>query len=148
MKDRLIELLEKAEKKAGEYIKENDHMDYIPTLKELLGVYADCLLSDGVIVPPCKVGDIAYSYTHSWRKEDGIWRKEDGISPYQITNITITQNKKGEWTKKYRAMEVKNGKTIDNQLNFAFDEIGKTVFLTREEAEQALKGEDTDNARG
>lgn len=141
MKDRLIELLEKAEKKAGEYIKENDHMDYIPTLKELLGVYADCLLSEGVIVPPCKVGDIVYSYTHSWRKEDGI-------SPYQITNITITQNKKGEWTKKYRAMKVKNGKTIDNQLNFAFDEIGKTVFLTREEAERALKGADTDGARG
>jgi hypothetical protein len=59
--------------------------------------------------------------------------------PYQITNITINQNKKGVWTKKYRAMAVENGKTIDWQLNFEFDAIGKTVFLTREEAEKALE---------
>lgn len=37
---------------------------------------------------PCKIGDVVYSLYH-W------WRKEDGIVPYQITNLTITQNKKG-----------------------------------------------------
>ena len=96
---------------------------------------ADYLLANGVIVPPCKVGDTVYSYFHRWREDDGIF-------PYQITNITITQNKKGEWTKKYRAMQLIEGKTIDWQLNFSFDDLGKTVFLTREDAEQALKGGD------
>lgn len=95
-------------------------------------VIADKLIAEGAIILPCKVGDIVYSYLHSWKHEDGI-------AAYQITNITITQNKKGEWTKKYRAMEVKDGKTIDWQLNFAFDEIGKEVFLTRDEAEKALE---------
>lgn len=51
----------------------------------------------------------------------------------------ISQNKKGEWTKKYRAMLLRNGKTIDCQLNFKFDDIGKTVFLTKEEAEKELE---------
>lgn len=90
------------------------------------------LLSNGAIVPPCKVGEKVYSYLRSYCEEDGI-------APYQITNITITQNKKGEWTKKYRAMWVVDGKTKDWQLNFSFDDIGKTVFLTREEAERALE---------
>jgi hypothetical protein len=94
----------------------------------------DALLANGVIVPPCKVGDIVYAPHWHW----GTYIKDE-IIPYQITNITITQNKKGEWTKKYRAMEVQNGKTIDWQLNFEFDAIGKTVFLTREQAEKALE---------
>ena len=85
-------------------------------------------IEQGKIVElPCAVGDIVYASHRHW----GTYIKGD-IMPYQITNITITQNKKGEWTKKYRAMEVQNGKTIDWQLNFAFDEIGKTVFLTPE----------------
>ena len=83
---------------------------------------------------PCAVGDIVYAPHWHW----GTDIKGD-IMPYQITNITITQNKKGIWTKKYRAMEIQNGRTIDWQLNFEFDEIGKTVFLTREEAERALE---------
>jgi hypothetical protein len=117
MRDRLIELIKKGN---GGY-----HFNSL----ELI---ADHLLAEGVIVPPCKVGDVVYAPHWHW----GTYIKGD-IMPYQITNITITQNKKGEWTKKYRAMEIKNGKTIDWQLNFEFDELGKTLFLTREEAEKA-----------
>lgn len=92
-------------------------------------------ICEGKIVElPCAVGNIVYAPHWHW----GTYIKGE-IMPYQITNITITQNKKGEWTKKYRAMEVQNGKTIDWQLNFEFDAIGKTVFLTREEAEKALE---------
>ena len=82
---------------------------------------------------PCAVGDIVYAPHWCWTTIDRT------IVPYQITYITITKNKKGEWIKKYRAMEVKNGKTIDWQLNFAFDEIGKTVFLAPKEANNKLK---------
>ena len=82
---------------------------------------------------PCKVGEIVYAPLMKW-----LWT-DDIIVQYQITNITITQNKKGEWVKKYRAMQFENGKTIDWQLNFAFDDIGKTVLLTKEQAEAKLK---------
>ena len=98
----------------------------------LEGKLADHLLSNGVIVLPCNAGDIVYA-------EGWWWRDGKDIVAYQITNITITQNKKGEWTKKYRAMRFENEKTVDKQLNFSFEEIGKTVVLTKEEAEKALK---------
>ena len=93
---------------------------------------AENLIANGIICPPCKVGDKVYSSEYDWQKA------KDVIVPYQITNITITQNKKGVWIKKYRAMRILNGKTIDRQLNFAFNEIDKTVFLTSEEAEKSL----------
>lgn len=83
---------------------------------------------------PYKIGSVVYS-------SYGRWRKESGIVPYQITNLTITQNKKGKWAKKYRAMWLLDGKTRDRSVNFDFDEIGQTVFLTREDAEAALRKE-------
>ena len=101
--------------------------------EHMSGLIADHLIENGAILPPCKIGDVVYIRNKSWHIE------QDGISSYQITNMTITQNKKGVWTKKYRAMYLLNGKTIDSQINFSFDDIGKTVFLTREEAEQKLK---------
>ena len=129
-REKLIELLLKCDKN-------NEVLDCFnerPKKIQCAEIIADYLLASGMIVPPCKVGDAVYSYFHRWIEEDGIF-------PYQITNITITQNKKGEWTKKYRAMRLIEGKTIDWQLNFSFDDLGKTVFLTREDAEKALKGE-------
>ena len=79
---------------------------------------------------PCKVGDVVYC--------EEKCNVHKGIQAFQITNILISQNKKGKWTKKYRAMLLLNGKTIDWQLNFDFEELGKTVFLTKAEAEKAL----------
>ncbi len=128
MRDRLIELSKKAH---SEWLKKE--YDY-ETDKSLGEYVADYLIANGVIAPPCKVGDIVYALHWHW----GTYLKGD-IMPYQITNIIITQNKKGIWTKKYRAMEIQNGKTIDWQLNFEFDELGDTVFLTRVEAERTLE---------
>lgn len=93
---------------------------------------ADYLLANGVIAPPCKAGDTVYVIP-PW------WSREDSVSAYQITNLLISNNKKGVWTKKYRAMWLVNGKIVEAQINFGFDEIGKTVFFTREEAEAALE---------
>lgn len=84
-----------------------------------------------VVELPCKVGDIVWTLKRAWRKEDGV-------APFQITNLTITQNKKGVWTKKYRAMMLVDGKTRDWSHDFAFDEIGKDTFFTKEDAEKAL----------
>lgn len=81
---------------------------------------------------PCNVGDVVWAYLRAWKKEDGI-------VPYQITNLTITQSKRGAWTKKYRAMWLVDGKTRDRSIDFAFDEIGERVFLTEEEAKEKLE---------
>lgn len=81
---------------------------------------------------PCKVGDILFGNERSWTTDTKV-------VPFQITNFTITQNKKGKWTKKYCAMQIIDGKTSPNRRCFAFEDIGKTIFLTKAEAEQKLK---------
>ena len=75
---------------------------------------ADYLLANGVIVPPCKVGDTVY--------------ETDGVRIYESTIDEVT----------YYTNNV-----IYYTSGVAFDEtaIGHSVFLTREEAERALKGE-------
>ena len=99
---------------------------------EKLKAYEDLEEQGKLLCLPCKIGDIVFH-----KNEYSTWRT--GIESYQITNIMISQNKKGKWTKKYRAMMLLNGKIIDVQLNFSFNDLGKTVFFTQEEAEAALE---------
>ena len=77
-----------------------------------LGQIADYLIEHGVIVLPCKVGDTIYQI--------------DGVRIYASTiyEITYTENK-----------------VIFVTGNVVFDEraINNSIFLTREEAEKALK---------
>ncbi len=96
-------------------------------LIELLGDYlyseqiADHLLAYGVIVPPCKIGDKIYMLvtkrTHSYDFSNGkMVRKNNQHTFIKQTYLT--------------------------ESNFfrVLRDFGKTVFLTREEAERALKG--------
>ena len=109
MRDRLIELLEKAAKE----------MD-CPQMDEV----ADYLLANSVIVPPCKVGDRLYycidlgNIVHGRVLEIIVLRVEiqDKIRFFAKT------------VKHYRY----------NYTWFDSTDIGKTVFLTKEEAEKAL----------
>lgn len=95
--------------------------------RTLEDVIADHLLAEGVIVPPCKVGDTVYvvdDLTHGIA--EGFIAKLE-YNYYTIPREWITVNAKdslfGWYEKKHR---------IDRVL-------AKTVFLTREEAEKALK---------
>ena len=75
---------------------------------------ANHLLTNGVIVPPCKVGDKLYT-------EDSLI---DEYCYWEIVRIEIYEDESG---------------FVDDSGNwYSFDDIGKTVFLTREEAEKAL----------
>lgn len=136
-RERLVELIKNAEndKNLGWY----DLYDLCDKKGGCAEYFADYLMSNNVVVLPCRVGDTVYSLLY-W------WDKDSGIVPYQITNLTMTQNKKGEWNKKYRDMQLKNGKTIDWQLNFDFNMLGKTVFLSRKEAEAKLNKRSNENA--
>ena len=106
--------------------------DFEEKICDKLAEYED-LEEQGLLLKlPCKVGDVVYH-------ENKYATIHTGIQSYQITNIMISQNKKGEWTKKYRAMFLLNGKIVDSQLNFSFDEIGKIVFFTEQEAQAELE---------
>lgn len=139
MRDRLIELIKQAKKqtkKANCDIERNM-------------IFADYLLANGVIVLPCKVGDIVWKIEDVWHLDDkATWKYhyEKEALEFMVRSISISCNSKGIWTKKFRICQVKNGKTIDHQRNIKFDDFGKTVFLTIEEAERALRA--TDNNAG
>lgn len=100
-RDRLIELI-------------NDCRSMDGYGMDLVEKQADHLLANGVIVPPCKVGDIIWTYDFMWR----------------LIPCTVD--------KPYRCVcGEKGGCTFE--MCFADDDFGKTVFLTKEEAEKALK---------
>lgn len=84
---------------------------------------ADRLLANGVIVPPCKVGDI-------------IWVKdyERNCEMQKAEIIAILKNRYGMYIRyEYPAFR---GRVYARNVEY----IGKDVFLTKEEAERALKG--------
>ena len=89
---------------------------------------ADHLLANGVIVPPCKVGDDVY-----------IIEDEEVTSQFVLE---ITQHRNGMWYFAYVPYD-KHQKVRWFYLKekASSSDIGKTVFLTREEAEAKLRSE-------
>ena len=83
---------------------------------------------ENAIVPPCKVGDTV------WYIEGGYYRKNNlKAKPITVTEISQKEVKgKLQWA------------IIANGTRYKFTSIGKTVFLTREEAEKALKERETE----
>lgn len=87
-------------------------------------VVADYLLDSGVIVPPCKVGDTVWFELYGQTESAVIYH-----CTYELSHRGCLLS--GAYAKDTRGLE----------LSFNANSIGKTVFLTREEAEQAMKGE-------
>ena len=82
-----------------------------------------------LVVLPCKVGDTVYQVdymTHSEALKSGIPQSKD---PYQ-------NRKYGRKRAEYLPLIVREKKMVKS----LFRDFGKTVFLTRQEAEAALKG--------
>lgn len=83
--------------------------------KSAIEKIADQLLESGAIVPTVKVGQTVYHLGYSFKVEE----------------IEILQNE----------IFYRCGNTgTDDYMAFCESDIGKTVFLTKEEAEKALKG--------
>lgn len=83
---------------------------------------ADLLLEHGVIVLPCKVGDRLYEVTG---------RKT--VSVYKVRTIRV------ELFSLFIEWDIVEGFAWQSLSDINAGEIGKTVFLTREEVERALK---------
>ena len=83
---------------------------------------ADYLLANGVIVPPCKPGDYIYGICE--RRKSGVWQKV--VVERVVHGIEIGIN---------GLLTARCGISVSVSLS----DLGRTVFFTREEAEQALK---------
>lgn len=83
---------------------------YIPTDKFIENL-ADYLLENGAILPPCKIGDNVYSIFQGRILREVVHSFK--IYPNEFYIYTIINN-------------------------WHLDDVGKTVFLTKEEAEKAL----------
>lgn len=123
MRDRLIELLKQIDFDYGEecVLASEDGYKCTPDLAEF---FADKLLANGVIVPPCKVGDTVYVVS---RYYTGTWE----IFECKVDELTIYE--KNIFIKLI---------SVKGNFNFGYGaySIGKSVFFTREQAEQALAG--------
>ena len=99
--------------------------------------YADLLLREGVIVPPCKVGDTVYAL------DDIVWDSECcDCEHYLIGGFgDPSECARTRHGRKHPAcIEIKK-RTVaykDILRYMCFDDFGETVFLTKEEAEKAL----------
>ena len=112
-KERLVELLENAPGHSNVRYK---------SYKEMMEDLADYLLQNGVIVPPCKVGDTVYSSIYCIVGMDGKkFAFADEVTGFSYDDAGLLVN--------VRALG-----------GFGYSEVGRTMFFTREEAEQALNG--------
>ena len=90
---------------------------------------ADHLLSGGVIVPPVFVGQTVYHFCEDL----------GGVFPYFVENLNVgfMDKERNYWTYEANCHGEETDELLD-EIDFDLDDIGKTVFLTREEAEKAL----------
>ena len=131
MRDRLIELISKASieqvvrTSGGEVVRSFR----IPVVDmNMVPILADHILEDGWIKPSVKLNQILYE-PHIYRnaadecRVSAITQKSDGTFKIRLTNLY------------YGAV-----------FEVTEEDFGKTIFLTKEEAEQVLKGSE-DNGR-
>lgn len=86
-----------------------------------------------LVALPCKVGDTVYKinhgdYAHHWKPF---------VQEGTVTEISCKNNRSG----KALGFAIIVRLNYEARVRFKFSNIGKTVFLTREEAEAALAGE-------
>ena len=112
MRDRLHYLIKKAEAEFANSMR---------PVRDVEKFVADYLFENGVIVPPCKVGDTVYF----------VGKITKQIVSIKVVTISASGNDV--------YLHLENGSWVSCSQH-----IGKTVFLTREEAEKALKGGEGD----
>jgi hypothetical protein len=120
MRDRLVELLK------GATFGVNAHTLVDHLKEESIEAVADHLLAKGVIVPPRKVGDTVYHLT-----SEEVFGVLNCVEIYEGKVFSMAKDEDGLWLYcRY-----------DNGLKYWYSEtdIGKCLFLTREEAEAEME---------
>lgn len=92
--------------------------------------FADYLLENGVIVPPCKAGDKIFEAI--FMKESKGFIVERNVVGFHFGELPdLRGHKRHEYFVVYH-------KDTNSIAHLNFKDIGKTVFFTKEEAEKAL----------
>ena len=129
MRDRLIELL-------NDSFAEQYEKRYLLTAQHT----ADHLIAAGVIVPPCKVGDKLYAISENRIKECTCYEFMMHTELTICAEFNCDYDCKGcpfsHWAQDYSGEYSCHGEYGEHF--FSLGDFGKTVFLTREEAEKAL----------
>ena len=116
MRERLIELICQATN--DECGKHCNLTDYCSKCKNV----SDYLLENGVIAPPCKIGTVVYVVRSKTSNGKNLYMREERIDHYRVFDgMTFMCFERGE-------MSV---------ADYMWKE---SVFLTKKEAEKALKG--------
>lgn len=120
MRDRLFKMLEEADCEATkcEIAKKFYPIGYE---KSRIEIIADSLLSAGVLVPPCEIG------------QTGYWITQRGIMPVVFDRIYLRVGNEWRIRASYHATE---------SAYFNIDDFGKRVFLDRQEAQKAARTEE------
>ena len=118
MRDRLIEIINNCAKQPI----------MIDGLEHWSDSVADYLLENGIIVPPCKVGDTVYVLTHD---------APTGIEKSRVKRMSLIELQDGT------SIRIIVPCVYDDWGNsiweFYPEDFGKKVFLDREQAEKALR---------
>ena len=127
-RDRLIELIKAAKTKESfdTIFADIDTLIDMPHGEEYL---AEHLLANGVIVPPCKVGDIVYYIHETFYDNEYMKAKEDEIDFSHIIKVVERPNCKTNLMLEKAQFD---WLLMDSWLK-------GDVFLTKEEAEAKLK---------
>lgn len=133
MRDRLIELLKQIDFDYGEecVCASEDGYKGAPDLAEF---FADRLLANGVIVPPCKVGSTIYRIDY---REQRCSRENESYDEYYCRECPHLELGYCDYRRElpyiYVIKDANAQAILGNQHLF-----GTRAFLTREEAEKAL----------
>ena len=116
MRDRLIELLDEADKEVYEALSLGSLDERLEAVSNINEIKADYLIENGVIVTPCKVGDKVY-YSSCGKIYEGVCHA-----------ITIHNN----------SIQVHLYDFDGDNASYS----SKKIYTSKEEAEKALKGGD------
>ena len=103
-----------------------DHCWHLGIIREKLARLEDLEEQGRLIELPCKIGDTVYSFSFNI------------VYPFTVNGFEINKygvEFKGSYCGEEKSLEYWS-------IHFPVSKIGKSVFLTREEAEAALKGAD------
>lgn len=117
-KEKMLEMAQKLAK-----------MDFCPEQKVFYKNVLELLKADAegrLVVLSCRIGDTVYTNTSMTG-----WYFRDSAKPYAAKVVFIGLNNSGGIIN----VEFSRG----HMMQFRFDEVGKTIFLTHEEAEAALE---------
>lgn len=125
MRDRLIELLKSATVERAVYTSDGEIVDTYKTYavdSQVIGKLADYLLANGVIVPPCKVGDKIYT----------IYPYGSDIFEHTVHAISANANE--------QATDIRLCAYDEDRDNARYSSawIGRNVFTSRKDAEKAI----------